>query len=101
MGAFNGAAFTVCREYRPCLVNGKKALFHQWMNMAYTIGESIAVGGPPAGQIEYTVALVEMEDGKITRAKPECIRFMDSTERFGSIAWPEPEQEGEQHNEQS
>lgn len=30
-------------EYRPCIVDGKKALFHKWNDFANTVGQEITI----------------------------------------------------------
>ena len=85
---------TVCPERRQCYASGRKAMFHRWVNVAYPVGESLGISGPPAGQMEYTMALVELEDGRVTRVDPKNIRFLDSAEWFEERGWPdEPAEE--------
>lgn len=64
-------------EYRPCIVNGKKAVFHRWHEFCNVIEASIMVGGAPAGQIKYTLGTVEFEDGTIEEVAPHQIKFED------------------------
>lgn len=64
-------------EYRICVVDGKKALFHRWHEFCNVVGASPMVGGAPAGQIKYTLGTVEFEDGSIEEVAPHKIRFMD------------------------
>lgn len=64
-------------EYRPCYVNGKKALFHKWEEFAKPIAPSALIGGDPGGQIKYTLGLIEYEDGQIAKVEPTCIKFCD------------------------
>lgn len=52
---------------RLCTVDGRKAVFHNWAEISYPVGESALRGGPPAGQVSYVVALVEYEDGTVER----------------------------------
>lgn len=70
-------------EYRTCLVNGEKALFHRWSQNA---------------DIEYsqTFAIVELTDGNVREVKPESIKFIDGkigeycfSEPKGPLVWPE------------
>lgn len=58
---------TISTEKRLCVVDGKKALFHNWAEISYPIAESVMRGGPPAGQVSYVVALVEYEDGTVEK----------------------------------
>lgn len=61
---------TVKPELRPCLVNGKPALFHKWVHYTdYNLaGKEIS---KPAG-------LVEIENGQVINANPTSIRFIDN-----------------------
>lgn len=64
---------------RPCLVNGRRAIFHCWSVMARCV--------PPKGMTEEeteerfqhttTRALVEYEDGTMGRPWPSEVRFLD------------------------
>lgn len=66
-------------EYRPCLVNGRRALFHRWADSARPV--------TPRGldetetdkryQVWSVAAIVEFEDGTVTRAWPHDIKFAD------------------------
>lgn len=56
---------TVKRELRPCLVNGKKALFHTW--------EQYSVGG-----IKHLGGIIEDENGQVFRVCPSSIKFLDN-----------------------
>jgi hypothetical protein len=64
-------------EYRPCVVNGKKAIFHRWHEFCNVIEASPLIGGAPAGQIKYTLGTVEFEDGTIEEVAPHKIKFED------------------------
>ena len=63
-------------EYRPCHVNGKKALFHRWGERAQVIGPSLLRGGHPGGQLHDIFAVVEYEDGKVQEVTPESVCFV-------------------------
>lgn len=85
-------------EYRPCYVNGRKALFHRWENhprllvwqdglrlwthekLARTFAEYRESGVIPQGfsveKIPQTVAIVEYEDGTVGEAEPCDVRFV-------------------------
>lgn len=53
--------------YRPCFVDGRKALFHRWT--AYNV-------------IDY--AIVEYEDGTVDIVHPQSIRFVPlDVEKYG------------------
>lgn len=67
-------------QIRTCTVDGTKALFHRWADIA-----SPLVGGPPGGQLYQVYGLVEFEDGTVQMVDPERIRFEDTD--FGQYAW--------------
>lgn len=66
-------------ELRPCIVGGRRAIFHRWVNSAHPV--------PPKGmeinestryfQFRRTDGLVEFEDGSIERVYPNEILFVD------------------------
>lgn len=75
-------------EYRPCIVCGKKALFHRWVDKAHVVSESALRGGHPAGQLWVVVGIVEYEDGTVHEAYPDEIRFVPGKIRdysFGEL----------------
>ncbi|MCI8641012.1 MAG: hypothetical protein HFJ59_03975 [Clostridia bacterium] len=53
-------------EYRPCIVNEKKALFHRWVYTKNLLKE------------EFEVGIVEYENGQIEKITPNKIRFTDN-----------------------
>ena len=66
---------------RPCELTSKgektiKAYFHRWITEAYTI-DPVLIGRTP-GQIMYTKALVEYEDGTMHAVDHQKIRFTDN-----------------------
>ena len=74
-------------EYRPCVVNGKKALFHRFADMARTVGESPLRGGHSAGQLWEIVAVVEYENGDVDLTKPWNVKFLDSDCYFSRMSF--------------
>jgi len=67
------------RELRPCIVNGKgKALFHMWEERSEIMPPSPLVGGHTGGVLKDVAGIVELEDGKVIRVNPTCIRFLDN-----------------------
>ena len=58
---------TISTEKRLCVVDGRKALFHNWAEISYPVGEDLMIGGRPAGQVSYVVALIEYEDGTVEK----------------------------------
>lgn len=58
-------------EYRPCYVDGDRALFHRWVEE----------------ERRNTYGVVEYENGEIALVSPDHIKFADSRSRFDEIAW--------------
>ena len=65
----------------------EKALFHCWEQTSDVIGPSPMVGGHSGGVIAGVVAIVEREDGRVGRVRPEDIRFCDN--KFQEYAFEE------------
>lgn len=64
----------ICNKYRVCYADGEKALFHCWSQVSDIV--IIKDTGEELGTNTY--AIVELEDGTITRVKPEKIKFCDN-----------------------
>lgn len=71
------AGFEMVVKLRPCLVKGKKHLFHCWDHRAWTVGESALRGGPSGGQCSMVLAVVEDEYGQVHEVYPRDVRFLD------------------------
>ncbi|MDD3662271.1 MAG: hypothetical protein PHT84_00190 [Candidatus Pacebacteria bacterium] len=68
---------------RPCIVEmpGKKyknALFHRWIEKSEIVPPSPMVGGHSGGVLQFTLAIVEFEDGSVRKILPERIKFADN-----------------------
>lgn len=63
--------------YRTCRYRDENYLFHCFEQISNVIGESIAIGGHPAGQISQVFALIEDGKGNIYRVEPTMITFTD------------------------
>ena len=72
------AGFRLEIVLRPCLVNGKKALFHTWEQQSQVIPPSPMVGGHSGGEIKLLFGIIEDENGQITRVNPTSIKFIDN-----------------------
>lgn len=92
-------------DRRPCWVNGRKGVFHQWIEKEDTflkcnlhinkinlekIHEEYAnTGIPPCGceldTVKNTYAIIEFEDGKVELIPPTTITFLDSN--FDAYSW--------------
>ena len=87
MGAIKGDITIRTSEMRPCLAGIKKALFHRWSDNAKVVAPGNAIGSFPGGQISYTVAIVELENGKIEEFSPDYITFLDNA--FQQYVFPD------------
>lgn len=65
-------------KLRPCLVKGRKHLFHCWDQRAWVVEPGIAVGSAPGGQCSLMMAVVEDENGQVHEVYPREVRFLDS-----------------------
>lgn len=86
MAVFEGNITVSNSEYRPCIVKGKKALFHRWTERAYIVPPSPMVGGHNGGVIKDTAGIVEYEDGTVAEVYATNIKFVDNL--FKEIAFP-------------
>lgn len=77
MNGLDGTINFTTTEYRRCEVDGKKALFHRWCDHYGVVEASPVLGGTPAGQIKYTMGIVELENGKVKEVTPSRILFLD------------------------
>ena len=69
--------FIVRPERRPCWIDGKKAMFHQWINRAKVSAPSMMVGGHGGGQLWEVFGLVELEEGQMKEVYPTEVIFAD------------------------
>ena len=69
-------------------------LFHRWEEKSQPVTADVTIGGAPAGQLTYTLGIVELDDGSIIECFPYKIRFTDRaapSEKKGSkVAQPAP-----------
>lgn len=77
----NKSQLITINELRPCIVNGKKALFHRWIERSEIVPPSAMQGGHCGGVVKDTFALVEFEDGVIKECRCVGIKFCDSPHR--------------------
>lgn len=80
----------------PCFISddsGKKtrALLVGFYQKAWTHGASITVGGFPAGQIAYPVAVVLLESGDVVTVAAETVTIDAPDELFRQYAWMDGE----------
>lgn len=64
-------------EYRPCVVQLKKALFHRWTHKSEIVPPSPLRGGHSGGVLSGEFGIIEFEDGTIAEVEPQKIRFID------------------------
>lgn len=64
-------------ELRPCIVKGKKALFHKWSDRSSILDPSPKIGGHSGGVLKYTAGIIEYENGAVTECHPSEIKFKD------------------------
>lgn len=87
-------------EYRPVWVQGRKGLFHRWIN---TAKPTTPRGQEPDESTRYfqyraTKALVEFENGAVETVWPQDLVFADSG-RFRDYAWLPMEQQEAQNGD--
>lgn len=102
MGKLESTITIKSGEYRPCMVNGKKALFHKWTEKENVILQcnrlvrstrlaeireeyektNIVPNGFSAVKFGETYAIVEFEKGEIELVNPQYIQFLDSGNVF-------------------
>lgn len=67
------------KNLRPCVVDtpkgDKRAYFHKWADHSNVLRPSYLEGGHNGGEVRYTVAIVEYEDGRVEEVMPSQIRF--------------------------
>lgn len=72
-------------ELHPCLVEKEEGefLFHCWSHVSEIVPPALTVNGHKGGVIPETFAIVEAEDGRIIRVRPEKIRFILGEKKEG------------------
>lgn len=63
-------------QYRPCIVEGRRAFFHQWIVSNYAISDRTSV-----------FAMVEYADGTVDRVSYSNVQFVDGQD-FDGYDWP-------------
>lgn len=83
------------QELRPCMVNGRRALFHRWADSARPVAPlGVEVDETTQRyQLHNVHGIVEYADGTVARVWPSDIQFIDGD--FGAYAWPEEVRHGE------
>lgn len=87
-------------KLRPCLVNGKEHLFHQWVERRWLVDASPLQGGHPGGLCSITLAIVEDEYGQVHEVYPEDVRFIDGLIKEYPFGENESECDGQMRLEQ-
>lgn len=68
-----------------------KALLMGFYQKAWTHDASPLIGGFPAGQIAYPVAVVLLKSGDVVTVNAECVTIDSSAELFEQYAWMDGE----------
>lgn len=76
----------------PCFISNDprektRALLVGFYQKAYTHGASIMIGGFPAGQVAFPVAVVLLESGEVVTVSAESVTIDASEEIFRQYAW--------------
>lgn len=82
----------------PCFVSddsGEKtrALLAGFYQKAWTHGASIAIGGFPAGQVAYPVAVVLLESGDVVTVDAKSVTVDAPEVIFSQYAWTDGEKD--------
>lgn len=82
------AEIEITAKTRPCWVNGRRAIFHRWVDSARPAKARGEENDPEAHyfQLHSVHALVEYEDGTMARVWPAVLQFADSGE-FDTYDW--------------
>lgn len=83
--------FEIIAEKRPCIAEGKKALFHGWGSRSRIVEPSPLLGGHNGGVVQWTAAIIEYEDGQVAEVLPSDIRFLDTARKKVHFEHPEGE----------
>lgn len=73
------------KDLRACRVEDKsgKFWFHCWSHVSKILPPSILAHGHNGGVVSDTFAIVEAENGDVTRVLPEKIHFISNSELEG------------------
>lgn len=78
MAAISQTIIVSNSQNRPCIADGKKALFHNWEQWSEIVPPSPMIGGHGGGVIQGEFAIVEYEDGTVGKVLPIKIKFVDN-----------------------
>lgn len=107
LGGLNGTVTFRSGEYRPCTVDGKNALFRNWIpkekvlmqfntSLCHEVRDAvyrefIEYNLVPCGAhceiVHQVLGIVEFEDGTVKEVEPEMITFQDSIDLFRETAF--------------
>jgi hypothetical protein len=113
MSGLNGEIIIKSSEYRPCVVNGKNALFHRWIDVDQGVikfgasipsdkmqlvrktfdDTSVLPVGCDMATLRTTYAVVEFEDGTIKEVNPGDVKFLDTRRLMHGIDFNKGETE--------
>lgn len=83
----------VMQGSRPCIVTiageEHRGLLLDIGFKMWTRGASVTIGGCPAGQESHPVAIVELDNGKVSACDLDCLRMLDTDGLFSEFSWEE------------
>lgn len=87
MATFN--TMITANPTRPCWVEGRRAIFHRWTDSARPVKPRGMEEDESAEryQLHSVHALVEYEDGTMSRVWPTAVQFADSEQLFADYDW--------------
>lgn len=84
------AGFRIETKLRPAYVevspgNYVKVLFHCWSQESEVVAPSVRRGGHQGGVVSGMVAIIEKEDGRVWRVRPDKLKFVPG--EFDGYSW--------------
>ena len=88
------AGFIIETKLRPAYVelspgNSRKVLFHCWSQESEVLAPSIGRGGHQGGVVSGIMAIVENEEGKVWKVRPDRLKFVPG--EFDGYSWDDEE----------
>lgn len=78
---------------RPCIVTmageERRGLLLDIGFRMWTHGAAVTIGGFTAGQESHPVAIVELDNGKVSACDLDCLHMLDSDGLFSEFSWEE------------
>lgn len=94
MAEIEGKILITSSQGRPCWAEGKRAIFHRWIDSARPAKPRGYEDDPMVEhfQLQSTKGLVEFEDGTMRHVWPTEIQFADGADKFDEYDWDLMEQ---------